>query len=77
MNSKSKKLSANMMVCITASVTFLTNYFYYILSPKKEWMVTTLVTQQQKEAWLKMYRHMQLYLPHWFLVRHSSGYIYD
>ncbi len=59
MTSKSKKLTPNMMVCVTASVTFLTNYFYYILSPKKEWMVTTLVTQQQKEAWLKMYRHMQ------------------
>ena len=27
-NSKSKKLTPNMMVCVTASVTFLTNYYY-------------------------------------------------
>ena len=56
---KSKLLTSTVMLCLTASITFVVNYFYYILSPKTEWMVTSLVTEGQKKAWLKMYRHMQ------------------
>ena len=48
------------MFCITAATTFVVNYFYYILSPKTEWMVTTLHNEEQKKAWLKVYRHMQV-----------------
>ena len=47
------------MACITGSITFTVNYFYYILTPKSEWMILSLEGQDQKEAWLKMYRHMQ------------------
>ena len=59
-NPKSKKLlNTNVMFCTTLSITFLVNYFFYILAPKTEWMVTSLHSEEQKEAWLKVYRHMQ------------------
>ena len=41
------------MACITAAVTFTVNYFYYILSPKSDWMVVHLNTQGQKQACLE------------------------
>jgi len=55
----SKILTPTVMACITGSITFTVNYFYYILTPKSEWMILSLEGQDQKEAWLKMYRHMQ------------------
>jgi len=54
-----KSLTPTTMACITASITFTVNYYYYILSPKSEWMIQSLEGADQKEAWLKMYRHMQ------------------
>ena len=54
-----KSLTPTAMACITASITFTVNYYYYILSPKSEWMVQSLEGADQKEAWIKMYRHMQ------------------
>ena len=56
---RASSLTPNIMVCTTAAITFTANYFYYILSPKSDWMVIHLNTQGQKQAWLKMYRHMQ------------------
>ena len=58
-STKNRSLNAGAMACITAAVTFTVNYFYYILSPKSDWMVVHLNTQGQKQAWLRMYRHMQ------------------
>lgn len=55
----SKVLTPTVMACITGSITFTANYFYYILSPKSEWMIMSLEGDDQKAAWLKMYRHMQ------------------
>ena len=55
----SKVLTPTVMACITGSITFTVNYFYYILSPKSEWMIMSLEGDDQKTAWLKMYRHMQ------------------
>ena len=55
----SKMLTPTVMACITGSITFTVNYFYYILTPKTEWMILSLEGDDQKEAWLKMYRHMQ------------------
>lgn len=55
----SKSLTPTAMACITASITFTVNYYYYILSPKSEWMIQSLEGADQKEAWIKMYRHMQ------------------
>lgn len=49
------------MVCLVIAVSSLTNYFYYILSPKSKWMLNEIKTEQQTKAWLTMYRHMQVY----------------
>lgn len=47
-------------VCITIMITFLTTYFYYILAPKTTYMLKHLETQEQIDAWLSVYRSMQV-----------------
>ena len=47
------------LMCMVAAVTFSVNYFYYILSPKSDWMVLHLKSGEETEAWLKVYRTMQ------------------
>ena len=53
------KMNTQSKVCITIVVTFLTNYFYYILSPKSDWMLDHLHSPEEIKSWLKMYREMQ------------------
>ena len=62
-NSKVKKvpLAAMPLVCIVISISFFTNYFYYILSPKTTYMTDHMKTQEEIQAWGKMYRGMQKY----------------
>jgi hypothetical protein len=59
--SEHKLLSTMSMVCLVLATSFLTNYFYYTLSPKKNWMLNYITTPDQTKAWLKMYRGMQVY----------------
>ena len=47
------------LLCMVAAVAFSVNYFYYILSPKSDWMVLHLNSGQETQAWLKVYRTMQ------------------
>jgi len=56
-----RKLSTVSLVSIIVSVSFITNYFYYILSPKSSWMLDSIKDPDQTKAWLKMYRGMQTY----------------
>ena len=56
-----KMLSTTAMVCLVLATSFITNYFYYILSPKKDWMLNYITTPDQTKAWLQMYRGMQVY----------------
>jgi len=58
---KNEKLNNISIVCIVMSTCFLTNYFYYILSPKSDWMLNHVDNQSEVTAWLKMYRQMQVY----------------
>jgi archaellum biogenesis protein FlaJ (TadC family) len=44
--------------CTFAVVVLLTQYFYYMLMPKPDWMIRHLRTQHQNEKWLRVYRHM-------------------
>jgi ABC-type thiamin/hydroxymethylpyrimidine transport system permease subunit len=56
---KSKKslLSASVSgLCFTVAITFIVQYFYYMLMPKKDWMLHYLNTDKQKEHWMKVYR---------------------
>lgn len=55
------KLPVTTMVCLAVVVSFLTSYFYYILTPKTAWMLENVKSPDQTEAWLKMYRGMQVY----------------
>ena len=54
-------LSTTSMVCLVLATSFITNYFYYILSPKKNWMLNHIETPEQTKPWLEMYRKMQVY----------------
>ena len=56
-----KILSTMSMICLVLATSFITNYFYYILSPKKNWMLNYIKTPEETQAWLKMYRGMQVY----------------
>jgi len=52
-------LSAMPLVCIVVSLSFLTNYFYYVLSPKSNYMLDHLTSPEETTAWLVMYKGMQ------------------
>jgi esterase/lipase len=52
------KLRNISLVCTVMTTCFLTQYFYYILSPKSDWMLNHTTHQDQVHAWLIMYRHM-------------------
>lgn len=54
-----RKMSNQTKVCVTIVVTFVTNYFYYILSPKSDWMLYHINSSEQIKSWLTMYREMQ------------------
>ena len=58
-NLKSAKLSNTSLICTVISVSFITNYFYYMLSPKSDWMLNHMNSQDQVKGWLLMYREMQ------------------
>lgn len=47
------------ILCMVAAVAFSVNYFYYILSPKSDWMVLHLKSEEETNAWLTVYRTMQ------------------
>lgn len=55
------KLSTSHIVCIVVATSFITNYFYYMLSPKTTWMLDHIKTPEQTKAWLQMYKAMQKY----------------
>ena len=46
------------LVCVVMATCFVTNYFYYMLSPKSDWMLNHVSNQQETRAWLLMYREM-------------------
>ena len=59
--SQHKLLTNTALVCLVLATSFLTNYFYYMLAPKTDWMLKHTTTPQQTRAWLHMYRGMQVY----------------
>ena len=56
---RKNKLTTTSLVCLVIVVSFLTNYFYYILSPKSTYMLDHINSPEQTKAWLAMYRTMQ------------------
>lgn len=57
---KGNKLNNISLVCTVIATAFLTNYFYYMLHPKSDWMLNHMHNQQEVKAWLLMYREMQV-----------------
>lgn len=60
-NYKFKHIKPTSVVCLVLATSFLTNYFYYMLSPKSDWMLNHVESREQTQAWLYMYRTMQYY----------------
>ena len=56
---KGTKLNNTSLVCTVIATAFVTNYFYYMLSPKTDWMLNHMNNQEEQRAWLLMYREMQ------------------
>lgn len=42
------------------TITFVVNYFFYILYPKPIYMLDILDSKKENKAWLKIYRYMQV-----------------
>ena len=47
------------LVCLVGSIVFVTNYLFYILYPKSDYMLLHLSDKRQITVWLKIYRKMQ------------------
>jgi hypothetical protein len=60
-NLQKNRLNSLPIVCVVLATTFLTNYFFYMLSPKTDWMLNHITDREQTQAWLKMYQTMQYY----------------
>ena len=56
---KGSKMSNKVLVCTVIATAFLTNYFYYIIHPKTDWMLNYLQNKEEIKNWLQMYREMQ------------------
>ena len=56
---KGTKMSSSALVCTVVATAFVTNYFYYMLYPKSDWMLNHMGNQEEVKAWLQMYREMQ------------------
>ncbi len=54
-----KKMNRWGSICMVAAVTFTFSYFYYILVPKKDYMLKYLSDKEDNENWWKVYRVMQ------------------
>ena len=55
---KGVKMNTFSLVCTVMATCFLTNYFYYMLSPKSDWMLNHINSPEHVKAWLLMYREM-------------------
>ena len=53
------KITNLTLACYVITIAFITNYFYYILHPKSDWMLNHMNNQKEVKAWLIMYREMQ------------------
>lgn len=58
---KEEKMPLFYMICIVISTSFVTNYFYYTLHPKTDWMLNHITDPEQIKAWLIMYTNMKQY----------------
>jgi hypothetical protein len=55
---KETEMNSSALVCTVMATCFLTNYFYYMLASKSDWILNHTNNQEQVKAWLIMYREM-------------------
>ena len=48
------------LICFVGAITFVTNYLFYILFPKSDYMLLHLNDKKQIQEWLNIYRTMQV-----------------
>ena len=60
LSNKNRKISIWVIVCLVGAITLTSNYLFYILSPKTTYMIEHLNSKQQIDAWLNIYRTMQV-----------------
>lgn len=46
-------------ICFVLAISYCVNYFFYILHPKTDYMITHLKSKEEREAWLNIYKTMQ------------------
>jgi uncharacterized protein YacL len=63
-----QKMPVSAMVCLTVVISTVINYFYYILSPKSNYMIELLKTDQQRQEWFQTYKSMQYYYHFSFIL---------
>ena len=56
---KGSKMNTASLVCTVIATAFVTNYFYYMIHPKSDWMLDHLQNKEEIRAWLQMYKEMQ------------------
>lgn len=54
-----RKLNRFSTICVVGAITLTINYFYYMLTPKSDWMILHIEGDTQKKAWLGVYKVMQ------------------
>lgn len=54
-----EKLRAIPLVCIVVATSFITNYFYYSLYPKSDWLLNYIKDPEEIKNWLRLYKEMQ------------------
>jgi hypothetical protein len=53
------KMGRAMGACVLASIAFVVQFLYYMLSPKSVWVVKHLRSTEQRKDWLRVYREYQ------------------
>lgn len=53
------KMKPISLVCTVVTISFITNYLYYILSPKSDWLLNHMTHPDEVKSWLLMYKEMQ------------------
>jgi hypothetical protein len=56
---RSYKMKPIPLVCTVVTISFVTNYLYYILSPKSDWLLNHMTQPDEIKSWLLMYKEMQ------------------
>jgi hypothetical protein len=55
-----KKINNMSTLCIVGAITLVTNYLYYMLSPKSDYMVLHLNKEEQRKELIELNRKMQV-----------------